>query len=71
MNLVRVNRNIQVWPQTSEQFQDALRRFIQMADKNWSLTDCASFQIMDVANIRDALTSGRHFAQAGFTVLLG
>jgi len=60
-----------VWPQSPEQFQKALLRYAQVKDKGWSLTDCASFEIMDSEGIPEALTSDRHFAQAGFSVLLG
>lgn len=39
-------------------------------DKEWSLTDCTSFVIMDQHGIKEALTTDRHFQQAGFTALL-
>jgi predicted nucleic acid-binding protein len=39
-------------------------------DKDWSLTDCTSFVVMENENIKEALTADRHFEQAGFTALL-
>jgi predicted nucleic acid-binding protein len=33
-----------------------------MADKSWSLTDCASFLIMEEENLTAALTHDRHFS---------
>jgi hypothetical protein len=42
----------------------------QRLDKAWSLTDCISLEVMREWNIHDALTSDRHFAQAGFRALL-
>lgn len=39
-------------------------------DKAWSLVDCTSFVIMQQLNIQMALTTDRHFEQAGFTRLL-
>jgi len=39
-------------------------------DKNWSLVDCASFVVMKNRGITDALTTDRHFEQAGFVRLL-
>lgn len=59
-----------VRPQTTEQFQSALELYGQVLDKSWSITDCASFQIMRAERIRAALTSDHHFAQAGFEALL-
>jgi predicted nucleic acid-binding protein len=67
---LRVSRSVVVFPQTTEQFGRALERYEQSADKSWSLTDCASFQIMESEHIRAALTHDRHFAQAGYETLL-
>ena len=39
-------------------------------DKKWSLVDCASFVVMQQRNLLDALTTDRHFEQAGFVRLL-
>jgi predicted nucleic acid-binding protein len=67
---LRQSRSGLVWPQSPEQFQKAVLRYAQVKDKDWSLTDCASFEIMESEGIYEALTSDRHFAQAGFSVLL-
>jgi hypothetical protein len=42
----------------------------QAADKSWSLTDCASFQVMEAEQMQGALTHDQYFAQAGFETLL-
>ncbi len=39
-------------------------------DKEWSLTDCISFVVMQDEGLSDALTGDRHFEQAGFKALL-
>ena len=58
-------------PQTPEQFDDALNTLRTVIDdKEWSITDCASFRVMWEQDIRDALTSDHHFRQARFTILL-
>jgi predicted nucleic acid-binding protein len=67
---LRNDRNVRIVPQTSEQFESALRRYKQAADKSWSLTDCASFEVMEAELMRTALTHDQHFAQAGFETLL-
>ncbi len=40
------------------------------ADKNWSLVDCSIFVVMQENSILKALTTDRHFEQAGFVRLL-
>lgn len=67
---LRISSDIRVVPQTPEQFGNALLRYAQTTDKSWSLTDCASFQIMEAEHIQAALTHDRHFAQAGYEALL-
>jgi predicted nucleic acid-binding protein len=67
---LRSNRDVIIVPQTSEQFESALRRYKQTADKSWSLTDCASFQVMEAEQIQAALTHDQYFAEAGFETLL-
>ena len=59
-----------VVPQTPRLFADALDRYKGMSDKSWSLTDCASFLIMEGEHLTDALSHDRHFAQAGFQTRL-
>ncbi len=67
---LRNERNVKIVPQTSEQFENALERYYGADDKSWSLTDCASFQVMEAEQIQAALTHDQHFAQAGFETLL-
>jgi predicted nucleic acid-binding protein len=62
--------DIEVVPQTPELFRDALALYQNRVDKSWSLTDCASFLIMDRREIEEALTHDRHFEQRGYRVLL-
>lgn len=48
--------------------EKARRWFFRWRDKSFSFTDCASFVVMKERRLRVALTSDRHFAQAGFEV---
>ena len=64
------NPNVEVVPQTSSQFHEALRTYSDRLDKEWSLTDCASFNLMNQRGIREALAHDKHFEQAGFSALL-
>jgi hypothetical protein len=54
---------------------DALRAeraratFFRHRDKDYSFTDCSSFVVMRELRLREALTTDRHFRQAGFLTL--
>ena len=48
-------------------FQQALALYSTRPDKQWSLTDCMSFQLMWDRGITHALAFDDHFWQAGFT----
>lgn len=64
------NPDLLIVPQTTIQFQNALQLYRERDDKGWSLTDCASFLIMQAENIYEALAHDHHFEQAGFKALL-
>lgn len=49
---------------------EGVRLYAQRSDKQWSLTDCISFVIMQKHAITEALTGDHHFEQAGFVALL-
>ena len=62
--------DIVITPATPELFSKAWQLFSRMDDKEWGLTDCASFIIMDENGIEAAGTADHHFQQAGFRALL-
>lgn len=53
-----------------DRFAAAKAYFRKHADHDYSFTDCTSFVAMQELRLRDALTSNRHFAEAGFRALL-
>jgi predicted nucleic acid-binding protein len=59
---------IQVVPHSDELYARAFKTYEQVKDQEWSLVDCASFEIMKDKSITLALTEDRHFTQAGFTI---
>ncbi len=61
---------VEIIPQTDAQFQAAFERYAARPDQRWSLTDCASFIVMEERGISEALAYDRDFEQAGFTALL-
>jgi predicted nucleic acid-binding protein len=46
--------------------EKARRWFFRWRDKSFSFTDCTSFVVMRDRRLRTALTSDRHFRDAGF-----
>ena len=62
--------NVEVVPQSSDQFDAAISMHASWSDQNWSPTDCASFIIMERMNIVGALAHDHNFEQAGFVALL-
>ncbi|NET37095.1 MAG: type II toxin-antitoxin system VapC family toxin [Cyanothece sp. SIO1E1] len=67
---IRRHLNFIVVPQSAEQFNQALMLYSQRGDKQWSLTDCSSFLLMQALGITDAPAHDKHFELAGFKVLL-
>lgn len=51
-------------------FDRALVLYGERLDKEWGLTDCISFVVMQDRKLRQAVTTDRHFGQAGFVNLL-
>lgn len=54
----------------SDRFAASKQYFRKHSDRGYSFTDCTSFVVMDELEIRAALTTDKHFAEAGFEVLL-
>lgn len=60
---------IKVVPHTEDVYGRAFATYGKVSnDKEWSLVDCASFEIMRDEDITHALTEDRHFTKAGFVV---
>jgi predicted nucleic acid-binding protein len=62
--------NIDVVPLSEPLYQEALELYRHRLDKEWGLTDCLSFVVMQHRGLNDALTADDHFRQAGFRALL-
>ena len=48
----------------------ALQLYQERADKEWGLTDCISFVVMQEEGLTEAVTADQHFVQAGYRALL-
>ncbi|MGH7812439.1 MAG: type II toxin-antitoxin system VapC family toxin [Candidatus Binataceae bacterium] len=58
-----------IWERIDEERMEKARHwFFRWRDKDFSFTDCTSFVVMKERRIVSALTTDRHFTQAGFEV---
>ena len=67
---LRSDDRVTIVPPTTELLEAALVLYARRVDKDWSVTDCISFVVMEQQGLTQALTADHHFGQAGFQVLL-
>ena len=60
----------EIVPADNHWFRLGLDLYRRRPDREWSLTDCISFEIMRTRGLTEALTTDHHFTQAGFRALL-
>lgn len=61
---------IEIVVQSHESFLAGLALYERRPDKQYSLTDCISMNVMRQGRIQEVLTHDRHFAQEGFVRLI-
>ena len=61
---------MEIVPLSEAIFARAFQLYRTRPDKEWGLTDCISFTVMQERGLTAALTTDEHFGQAGFRVLL-
>ena len=62
--------NIRVIQQTRDGFLKGVARYENREDKEYSLTDCISMNVVQSYGLTEVLTNDHHFEQEGFTVLI-
>ncbi len=67
---IRAATDWTIAPFSAELLGAAEARYAAHADKNWSLTDCLSMEVMGAARVREIATHDAGFEQAGFRALL-
>lgn len=67
---LRGDASVVVVEQSRATFDLGLDLYRKRNDKEYSLADCISFELMRREGIDEALTNDHHFAQEGFTALL-
>ena len=64
------DKNVEIVPLTEELYGMAMKLYRERSDKEWGITDCISFVVMQDLGLVEALTTDEHFKQAGFRSLL-
>ncbi|MFQ5672505.1 MAG: type II toxin-antitoxin system VapC family toxin [Nitrospinales bacterium] len=64
------NPNVRVVPQSRNSFLKGLEFYEERNDKEYSLTDCVSMNVMKAENLKDVLSNDHHFEQEGFSILI-
>jgi predicted nucleic acid-binding protein len=70
LDLVEQSAGIRVEWIGAERFGAAKTFFRKFSDHRYSFTDCTSFVVMRELRLTEALTTDRHFVEAGFSALL-
>lgn len=67
---LRKSNRVTIVPLSNQLHEEALQLYVKRPDKDWSLTDCVSFLIMQQQNLHEAAATDHHFEQAGFVRLI-
>ncbi len=67
---LQTDSHVEILNVGAELLEQGLALFEGRPDKEWSLTDCVSFEVMAQLQLTQALTADVHFEQAGFVALL-
>ena len=70
LNSIEEDPNIEIISLYEELYKRAIELYRQRQDKEWGITDCISFVVMEDYALTKALTTDDHFQQAGFRALL-
>lgn len=70
LRAISLDPSIEVVALSEPLYNRALTLYQTRQDKEWGLTDCISFVVMQDRRLQAALTADEHFQQAGFRALL-
>ena len=70
VNAITRNPNVRTIPQSRQSFQRGFRLYGNRSDKEYSLTDCISMELMRDLGLHEVLTNDHHFEQERFLILI-
>ena len=70
LEALEADSGVEIVALSEQLYRRAWQLFRERPDKEWGLTDCVSFVVMQDRSLTEALTTDEHFRQAGFQVLM-
>jgi len=70
LDALEADPRVDIIPLSEALYTRAVQLYRERPDKEWGLTDCISFLVMQDRGLTEALTTDEHFQQAGFRALL-
>jgi len=70
LNSLETDPDVEIVPISEGLYKQAFQLYQERLDKEWGITDCISFIVMQDRGLIKALTTDEHFKQAGFQALL-
>jgi predicted nucleic acid-binding protein len=69
LDSLETDPRVEIIPLSEQLYTRASQLYRERPDKEWALTVCVSFVVMEDRGINEALTTDEHFQQAGFQAL--
>jgi predicted nucleic acid-binding protein len=70
LEALEADQTLEIIQNSEELYRRAFELYQDRPDKEWGMTDCISFVVMDDEQVTEALTTDIHFQQAGFVALM-
>lgn len=70
LDALEADPNVEIIPLSEQLYTRAWPLYRERPDKEWGLTDCVSFIVMQDRGVTEALTADEHFQQSGFRALM-
>lgn len=68
MDKLEKSPSVEIIKITDEIYKNAWTLYQERMDKDWGITDCTSFEVMQMLDIKIAFTNDKHFEQAGYSL---
>lgn len=70
ISFIKASEDIEIVSIDKEIYDESWSLYCSHQDKEWGLTDCTSFVVMNHNQIKEAFSTDHHFEQAGFKIFL-